>query len=46
MSRILKECWDVLKKHFEVPNNVRRLTIRHKFSNFRMEKGFYVVDFM
>ncbi len=42
----LKECWDVFKKCFEVSNNIRRLVVHHKFSNFRMEKGFSVATFM
>jgi len=42
----LKECWDVLKKHFEVSNNAKRLAIHHKFSNLCMEEGSSVVDFM
>lgn len=41
-----KERWDVLKKHFEVFNNARRLAIHHKFSNLRMGEGSSVVDFM
>jgi hypothetical protein len=41
-----KECWDVLKKHFEVSNNAKRLAIHHKFSNLYIEEGSSVVDFM
>ncbi len=42
----LKECWDVLKKHFEVSNNAKRLAIHHKFTNLYMEEGSSVVDFL
>ncbi len=34
----LKECWDVFKRRFEVSNNIRRLVVHNKFSNFHMEK--------
>lgn len=42
----LKECWDVFKKCFEVFNNIRRLVVHHKFSNFRTKKRFSVANFM
>jgi hypothetical protein len=42
----LKECWDVLKRCFEMSNNIRRLVVHHRFSNLRMEKGSHVANFM
>jgi hypothetical protein len=33
-----KECWDVLKKHFEMSNNAKRLAIHHNFPTSAWKK--------